>query len=73
MKKLLFISIGLIAFACGGNNTDAEREDNTINEEVEIGAGQEQNPQLEMDSDSAENFEIDTITSATEIDDRKEQ
>ncbi|HEY4649938.1 MAG TPA: hypothetical protein VIG72_00925 [Pontibacter sp.] len=80
MKKLLFIFLGTVVFACGNNNnttgegntnTDATREDNMIAPEVQEGAGEEINPQLELDADSAENFQVDTVSSAAEIKERQ--
>ena len=71
MKKLLIVLLGTFAFACG-NNAGSEPEDTnsgetTIEEEVEIGAGEEISPQLELEDDSAANFEVDTVSSAAEI------
>lgn len=73
MKKLLVIALGFSLFACGNNNEEANREDNTIDEEVQLGAGEVRNPNLELDADSAENFEIDTVNSAEEINQRQQQ
>ena len=70
MKKLLIILLGTFAFACGNTDNETEgtnNEETTIEEEVEMGAGEEISPQLELEDDSAENFEVDTVSSAGEI------
>ena len=69
MKKLLIILLGTFAFACGNtdNETEGTNDETTIEEDVEIGAGEEISPQLELEEDSAENFEVDTVSSAGEI------
>jgi len=75
MKKLLIISLGFFAFACGNaDNTtanDAENETTIQDESVEIGSGEEVSPQLEYDADSAR-MEVDTLTSATDANQRKQ-
>ena len=70
MKKLLIILLGTFAFACGNGGSEAEgtgSDEAMTDEGVEIGAGEEISPQLEMEDDSAENFGVDTVSSATEI------
>ena len=69
MKKLLIILLGTFAFACGNadNDTEGTNNETTTEEDVEIGAGEEISPQLELEDDSAANFEVDTISSAREI------
>ena len=62
MKKLLFILIGSLAMACGDGSG---RQEATADEDVEIGSGEEINPQLELDSTDAR-FEVDTISGAGE-------
>ncbi|WP_161890159.1 hypothetical protein [Pontibacter russatus] len=69
MKKLLIILLGAFTFACGNadNETEGTNNETTTEEDVEIGAGEEISPQLELEGDSAENFEVDTVSSAGEI------
>jgi len=70
MKKLLIILLGTFAFACGNTDNDAGNingDATTIDESVDKGAGEEISPQLKFESDSNENFEVDTVTSAESI------
>ena len=72
MKKLLIILPGTFAFACGdaGNTT---KDAATIEESVEKGTGEEISPQLVADSDFMERFDVDTVSSSTEINEREQQ
>ncbi|WP_187261875.1 hypothetical protein [Pontibacter beigongshangensis] len=75
MKQLLFLLLATFAFACGnsdGNRTDTNREATTTDENVEIGSGNEINPQLELESDTSSALEVDTVTSAGAIDQRRD-
>lgn len=75
MKKLLFILMVPFAFACGnGENTTETTENNATTEEgVDIGSGENINPQLELESEADSAFDVDTVSSATEIDEQIEQ
>lgn len=62
--------------ACGGNSDRGEREGNereaAAEEDVDVGAGEDISPQLELDS-SDERFEVDTISSPAEVDEETEK
>lgn len=68
MKKIFFIALGAIAFACSdaADNRTTGSEDaagNTaVDENVEIGAGEEISPQLDLDSASNERLDVDTVS-----------
>ncbi|RNI24121.1 hypothetical protein [Rufibacter latericius] len=66
MKKLLIISLGTLTFACG-NTENSNLDSNTADESVEIGSGDEISPQLKSESDSSNALEVDTVSSAAEI------
>ena len=68
MKKTLIIFVGIFFFSCSSDNTtrdtagDADnRNTETMDESVEIGAGEEVSPQLDMEGDSAA-FDVDTVS-----------
>ncbi|MDO6391748.1 hypothetical protein Q4E40_16550 [Pontibacter sp. BT731] len=71
MKKTLIIFVGIFFFSCSSDNTTRDTADDantrdaeTIDESVEIGAGEEVSPQLDMEDDTAA-FEVDTISNTT--------
>lgn len=66
MKKLLIICLGLFVFSCTPDRGVNENDHATSNENVDIGSGEEINPQLEADNDSAR-LEVDTVSSPAEI------
>ncbi|MBF8965584.1 hypothetical protein I0P70_20200 [Pontibacter sp. FD36] len=66
MKKAFIIFIGIFFFSCTSDNTTHDTATDTrgtesMDESVEIGSGEEINPQLEMQDDTAA-FEVDTVT-----------
>ncbi|SIT74947.1 hypothetical protein [Pontibacter indicus] len=68
MKKILIMLAGVFFFSCSSDNTthdtagDADnRNTETMDESVEIGAGEEISPQLDMEGDSAA-FDVDTVS-----------
>ena len=63
MKKLLWIFAFSLTMACG-NGSDGNNEA-AADEDVDIGAGEEISPQLELDS-SDTRFEVDTLSSTQE-------
>lgn len=76
MKKLLIIATGIAVFACGDGNTKTGRESSTQSESkpennVEEGSGEMISPQLEKDSINEQRFDVDTVSSATEIHQRE--
>lgn len=69
MKKIFLIALGAVAFACsdaadnrttGSENAAAGSTD--VEENVEIGAGEEVSPQLDLDSASNERLDVDTVS-----------
>ncbi|SFG47049.1 hypothetical protein [Pontibacter chinhatensis] len=69
MKKIFLIALGAIAFACSDaadNRTtgseDAAAGSTAVDENVEIGAGEEISPQLDLDSASNERLDVDTVS-----------
>ena len=77
MKKLLLIAVGAATFACGdgatknGGDTNAQQQ-GTAQTNVEEGSGTLISPQLEQDSVNAERYDVDTVSSATDIHERVE-
>ncbi len=64
MKKTLIIFMGIFFFSCSSDNTTRDTADDTrgtMDEDVEIGSGEEVSPQLDMQDDTAA-FEVDTVT-----------
>ncbi|PKV62800.1 hypothetical protein [Pontibacter ramchanderi] len=68
MKKTLIIFAGIFFFSCSSDNTTHDtagetdtRNNETIDESVEIGSGEEVSPQLDMQDDTAA-FEVDTVS-----------
>ncbi len=57
--------VGFAAFACGDGNNKGT--DNATND-VEKGSGEVISPQLESDSGSDARLDVDTVSSAKEID-----
>ncbi|MBC3539016.1 hypothetical protein ACFSC6_10765 [Rufibacter sediminis] len=75
MKKLLVLLLGAFAFACGNTENNAENSnlDSKISDEsVEIGSGDNRNPQVEYESDTSKDLEVDTVSSAAEINQRQQ-
>lgn len=78
MKKILIIiiAVGIATFACGdgttrnGGDRNTQKEGNANNNVAE-GSGEEISPQLEQDSVNKERFDVDTVSSATEIHERE--
>jgi hypothetical protein len=67
MKKLIWIAAVVLLAACGDNSsrtgeTSAAQEE----EEVDIGSGEEINPQLELDS-SETRFNVDSVNSTESV------
>ena len=62
MKKLLIILLGSLAMACGDASDRSEGRETAADEDVEIGSGETISPQLDLDS--ADRFEVDTISSS---------
>ena len=56
--------------ACGGNSDSAENAESNkeaaAEENVDIGAGEDISPQLELDSNDR-TFEVDTVSSPAEV------
>lgn len=69
MKKLLFILVGSLAMACGDASDRSEGRETAAEDDVEIGSGEATSPQLDLDS--ADRFEVDTISSSDNV--REEQ
>ncbi|WP_266203009.1 hypothetical protein [Pontibacter kalidii] len=70
MKKILFIALGAFTFACSdaSDNTTADEatmEENNMEESVEIGAGEEISPQLDLDSGENARLDVDTLSRKT--------
>ena len=65
MKKFMCIAALALLAACGGN-TQQENRSTAQDEEVDIGAGEEISPQLELDS-SESRFEVDTVNSTESV------
>ncbi|GGG12869.1 hypothetical protein [Pontibacter amylolyticus] len=72
MKKTLIIFVGIFFFSCSSDNTTRDTADDantrdaeTIDESVEIGAGEEVSPQLDMQDDTAA-FDVDTVSNTTD-------
>ncbi len=64
MKKLFLIAAVALMMACGDRSGNTEQEA-AAEDEVDIGAGEEVNPQLELDS-SGTRFEVDSTSSTQE-------
>jgi hypothetical protein len=76
MKKVLIILLAVFAFACSkaeNKSEDTNRDIGAVNESVEKGAGEEISPQLEIDSDTARDLKVDTISSAQEEHQRQKE
>ena len=71
MKKLFWLLVVCIAMACGDSGRNQDREA-AGEEEVEVGAGEEISPQLELDS-AGSRFEVDSVSSASEADRESEK
>lgn len=68
MKKIMLISCLALGMACSGNSERAESDNTEVEaeENVDVGAGEDISPQLELDS-SEQRFEVDTVSSPAEI------
>ncbi len=72
MNKALIIFFMAIVLACGEGSDRAQEGEAAVEEEVDVGAGEDISPQLELDSGDSR-FEVDTVSSPQEVKDETEK